>query len=282
MDFYHMDPSDSSGFWASVYFEDDGGDWMTDEAPLKMPDEQINKFPDAKPLLALEQTIDYLQRKDDTSRFVGLTFLFALLDNHAEVLTHPSNESNLLKCWDAIPANFLRRLLGARLSEGRSMGDAHSMNALAVAVIRAFCLLLPHEFLESEKMCMMCGGLVDNLTHPREDVVEMALQALVSITSHKAGAEAVLSSDCITSLIDFSSQNPLALQAIKFVAFFGRSSEAVDMHLDERWNELLPRLVHSFEEQDPLPVLVILGEILERSKVRAMFILFVFYTSQDH
>ena len=112
---------------------------------------------------ALQQTLTLLSARDDTSRFVGLALVKSLLDNH-ETLRNESG--TVAKCWDAVPAIFLDRLLranavaagkaakadvnateietadGDQHAKAKSAGEAKNMVDLAVGVIHSFALLL--------------------------------------------------------------------------------------------------------------------------------------------
>lgn len=91
---------------------------------------------------SLDKALSLLQASDDTSQFVGLALLKSLLDNHAELR---DSKETIVRCWKAVPANFLDRLLKARPSEERPKEEAQHMIGLAVAVIYAFLTLLPRD-----------------------------------------------------------------------------------------------------------------------------------------
>lgn len=98
-------------------------------------------------LHSLDKALILLRASDDTSRFVGLALLKSMLDNHTELRENPEI---ITKCWDAIPASFLDRLIRARPSGKRSEEEAQNMIGLAVAVMHAFLTLLPQEALNFE------------------------------------------------------------------------------------------------------------------------------------
>ncbi len=97
---------------------------------------------------ALEQILSLLSSRDDTSRFVGLALLKSLLDNHEALRSDPDITA---KCWAAVPASFLDRLLRSNTSisgneaaekSARSVEETSNMVDLAVGVIHSFTLLL--------------------------------------------------------------------------------------------------------------------------------------------
>lgn len=94
---------------------------------------------------SLDKALILLRASDDTSRFVGLALLKSMLDNHAELRENPEI---ITRCWEAIPASFLDRLIKARPSGKRSKEEAQNMIGLAVAVMHVFLTLLPREALD--------------------------------------------------------------------------------------------------------------------------------------
>ena len=97
---------------------------------------------DSKTARSLDKSLALLQANDDTSRFVGLALLKSMLDNHEELR---SSKDIVARCWKAIPASFLDRLLKARPNAKRSKEEAQNMISLAVAIVHAFLTLLPQE-----------------------------------------------------------------------------------------------------------------------------------------
>lgn len=106
---------------------------------------------------SLDNILDLLSNGNDTSRFVGLAFLKSILDNKHELRKDPGV---IQRCWHAIPANFLDRLLKAGESEKKSEDEAQAMIQLAVAVLHTFVLLLPLESRNNEKLAERSSGLL--------------------------------------------------------------------------------------------------------------------------
>lgn len=109
---------------------------------------------------ALDQTLTLLKAKDDTSRFVGLALLKSILDDEVEF---QKNTVIIERCWTAIPAKFIDRLLKAVRNENRNKEESLSMVKLAVAVLHAFVILLPTDLHNNEKFIDRIGGLIDSL-----------------------------------------------------------------------------------------------------------------------
>ncbi|CAK7220253.1 hypothetical protein SBRCBS47491_004125 [Sporothrix bragantina] len=110
-----------------------------------------------------------LRAKDDTSRFVALALLKAVLDNQVKdededgdkkeedvAAGSPLLEEALLRLWEALPVKFLDKLLraGSKSTTSKSSststtpkaGDAAHMRDLAVAVLHTFAVhILPDE-----------------------------------------------------------------------------------------------------------------------------------------
>lgn len=113
------------------------------------------------PSKALDQTLALLRAKDDTSRFVGLALLKPILDNK---IGFREDAVIIERCWAAIPARFIDRLLRAAANKHKTKEESSSMVELAVAVLHAFIVLLPISLRDNEKLIDRVGGLVDALT----------------------------------------------------------------------------------------------------------------------
>ncbi len=109
---------------------------------------------------AVNQTLNLLGAKNDTSRFVGLALLKSLLDNHEE-LRHDTEVTS--KCWDAVPARFLDRLLRASDNKQKLDAEAQSMVDLAVQVIHTFTLLKSSNAGDDEKLVGRTSRLISVL-----------------------------------------------------------------------------------------------------------------------
>lgn len=126
--------------------------------PSELNQEKIQPVKDNSK--ALDQTLTLLKTKDDTSRFVGLALLKSILDEEVEF---QKNTMIIERCWTAIPAKFIDRLLKAVRNENRNKEESLSMVKLAVAVLHAFIILLPTDLHNNEKFVDRIGGLIDAL-----------------------------------------------------------------------------------------------------------------------
>ena len=108
----------------------------------------------------LDQTLALLRAKDDTSRFVGLALLKSILDSKVDGLEDPGM---IRRCWAAIPAKFLDRLLRAPRNEERSKEESLSMVGLAVAVLHTFIVIFSTDLRDDEKSVGRIERLVDIL-----------------------------------------------------------------------------------------------------------------------
>ena len=106
---------------------------------------------------SLDSILALFKAGDDTSNFVALSLLRSILDDRKELR---EDKDIVVKCWNAIPSNFLSRLLKARPNEKRSRKEAQSMVGLAVAVIQAFVNLLPSKLVETSNMICHADQLV--------------------------------------------------------------------------------------------------------------------------
>ena len=108
----------------------------------------------------LDQTLALLRAKDDTSRFVGLALLKSILDSKVDCSEDPEM---IRRCWAAIPAKFLDRLLRAPRNEDRSKEESLSMIGLAVAVLHTFIVLFSRDLGDDEKSVGRIERLIDIL-----------------------------------------------------------------------------------------------------------------------
>lgn len=108
----------------------------------------------------LAQTLALLKTRDDTSRFVGLAFLKSIIDKNESFLKDPEV---IGRCWAALPAKFLDRLLRAPRNEDRSKEESLGLVKLAVAVLHAFIVLICKDLSNDEKSVGRIEGLVDIL-----------------------------------------------------------------------------------------------------------------------
>lgn len=124
------------------------------------------------PLETLDQVLDYFEEDSDVSKFVALARLRAILDNKLELREDPQV---IARCWAAVPARFLDRLLGAanykadksvkdRTVLDRRIIDRDYMIGYAVATIHLFMNLLPEASRDDKKFARRIGGLLHALT----------------------------------------------------------------------------------------------------------------------
>ncbi|KAF2497753.1 DUF1941-domain-containing protein [Lophium mytilinum] len=217
------------------------------------------------PIAALDQIISLLQAKDDTRRFVGLSLLRTLLDKHESLRDDPAV---ILRCWNAIPTNFLKRLLKARPTEQRSQDEAKNMVTLAVSVIQAFTTLLDAQELENERMTALCGSLVAALSVTAEDTQTLALQALHRIGGGAKGALIISQVDGFGALVSLALESDLALDVIKVLLVTlikKRKNEGATSKLKENEDSIFATLLESHKPEKTLPLLEVIADVLEES-----------------
>ena len=107
--------------------------------------------------MALDQTLQLLKAKDDTSRFIGLSLLRNLLESQPQL---QEDSQVITRCWNAISPKFLDRLLKAKANEKRDQQEADAMVALVIAVLHNFAVLLPQSSDGDDKLTGRVGGLV--------------------------------------------------------------------------------------------------------------------------
>lgn len=219
------------------------------------------------PIAALDQIIFLLQAKDDTRRFVGLSLLRTLLDKHESLRDDPAV---ILRCWNAIPTNFLKRLLKARPTEQRSQDEAKNMVTLAVSVIQAFTTLLDAQELENERMAALCGSLVAALSVTAEDTQTLALQALHRIGGGAKGALIISQLDGLGALVSMALESDLALDVVKVLLVTlikKEKNEKATSKLKENEDSIFSTLLVSHKPEKTLHILEAVADVLEESDV---------------
>lgn len=111
------------------------------------------------PKVSFEKIQSLLKAKDDTSRFVGLALLKAVLDE-GRLAEDPIA---LRALWECISPKFLDRLLRAGRNEKFSQEEAKDMVDLAVAVLHIFTILLPEEVRKDSRLTKRTAPLVNTL-----------------------------------------------------------------------------------------------------------------------
>ncbi|KAF2804014.1 DUF1941-domain-containing protein [Mytilinidion resinicola] len=217
------------------------------------------------PTAALDQVISRLQAKDDTRRFVGLSLLRTLLDKHESLRDDPAVIS---RCWNAIPTNFLKRLLKARTTEQRSQDIAKNMVTLAVSVIQAFTTLLDAPELEDERMIVLCGSLVAALSVTADDTRTLALQALHRVGGGAKGALVITQFEGFGTLMSTALKNDLAMDVVKVLLVTlikEQKSEENTSKLKKIEESIFTTLLDSHKLEKALPILEAIANVLEES-----------------
>ena len=109
---------------------------------------------------AFQKIQDLLKAKDDTSRFVGLALLKAVLDNGPDLVQDPHRLQTL---WEALSPKFLDRLLKAHLNQKIKREEAKDMVDLAVAVLHTFTVLIPEDNRQNDRLIGRTSPLVKAL-----------------------------------------------------------------------------------------------------------------------
>ncbi|CAD6565633.1 MAG: hypothetical protein ASARMPREDX12_006701 [Alectoria sarmentosa] len=145
----------------------------------------------------LEKALELLKAKDDTSRFVGLALLKPVLEQELSKQDCAEQEGTLAlteRCWRAIPAKFLDRLLKAKPEGKKTKEEAGSMVGLAVAIIHAFMTILE----APEKDDRFVGRvplLMSALRSTPPETTTQIMQILATLATTLEGSHAVFSAD---------------------------------------------------------------------------------------
>ncbi|MCJ1464724.1 hypothetical protein MMC07_003337 [Pseudocyphellaria aurata] len=220
------------------------------------------------PVRSLDQAIVFLKAVDDTSRFVGLALLKSILDNHASLL---GNTEVIKRCWAAIPAKFIDRLLRAPKNKERSEEESVSMVELAVAVLHAFIVLFPTDVSDDGKSLGRIEGLIDILAWSPPHTRTQILEIFLTVASTPTGSTAVLCAKRWAHLVDIVPRTSeevqhthLAMDVIKF-AIVNTPSQTPQMpNVQQIVNETLSSLISSCKENQCRLLFQMLHDIFSR------------------
>ncbi|QDS75095.1 hypothetical protein FKW77_007061 [Venturia effusa] len=214
----------------------------------------------ANPQAAIDQTLTLLQAKDDTSRFVGLSLLRALLDSNEQLRT---DEKNLLKCWNAISNKFLIRLLRTQETKSKSKDEAQDMVGLAVAVVHIFANLLPSHEVAEKKMIEFCGPLLGTIPTldlgPQKD----AFQALQCIASTMSGAIVLAEFENWKAIIDGASSREDILVEVFRLYRAAANSGNLSLHQSGALASMVENALLGVKETGKLDSIKVLEALIE-------------------
>lgn len=246
---------------------------------------------------AIARIEQLLRTKDDTSRFVALALLKAVLDN--QDTPKAASPDALLRLWKAVPVKFLDKLLRAGLNaQSESTPPSSSsdpaaaptstahMRDLAVAVFHTFAVrILPSERRGDARLTGRIPLLVELLlntpseatpptattseaTSPTpENVSTLILQTLVTLVGHEQGAAAFYKTvDDYSPLIELAPSQPLVLDILLSVWLYGflAAVDTVDEthHITDTLQTTLPKLVAAFKGTDGVTLLDFITKLL--------------------
>ncbi|KAI9762209.1 MAG: hypothetical protein M4579_000532 [Chaenotheca gracillima] len=218
----------------------------------------------SQPAAALQQTLDLLKSKDDTSRFVGLTLLKSVLDNQQDLR---DDEQTVKKCWDAIPSRFLDRLLRATPNEKRNSDEARHMVDLAVAIIHTFTVLLSSEsVIEDEKLASKMVGLIIALKKSSSPTTTtLILQSLLTYTSGNRGAISILEAEELSVLLNIAPEETLALDVLKRAILTSSLEANGELILPSKVDKIFAVLLPKFNNAGPIVFMQFTADVISRS-----------------
>ena len=255
-----------------------------------------------------------LQAKDDTSRFVALALLKAVLDNQprdddkkddAEGAALP--EEALLRLWEALPINFLDKLLRAGLKSSSSSssssssqststtpkgGDAAHMRDLAVAVLHTFAVhILPDDRKGDARLVgripLLVSCLLDSSTTTTTATTTttssssssssatptstLILQTLATLVSRAPGAAAFNTGvDDLSPLIELAPEQPLVLDILLHAWLHGYLADrATTLLVADKIEWALRALAAAFKGTDGVTLLDFVAKLLRNAEAFA-------------
>ncbi|KAM0285298.1 hypothetical protein ACHAQH_001487 [Verticillium albo-atrum] len=141
-----------------------------------------------------------LKRKDDTSRFVGLTMLRSFLDSSSELRY---DKETILSLWDSISYKFLDRLLKSNGGQDRQQSTVD----LGVLVIHKFTQMLPEKSKRDKKLLNRIPVLVDAVLRSSEETTQLIVQTLLELVAFPEGAQSFglpFNPTWIKSVVDYT------------------------------------------------------------------------------
>ncbi|EFX03289.1 hypothetical protein CMQ_3218 [Grosmannia clavigera kw1407] len=222
--------------------------------------------------------IEQLMRtRDDTTRFVGLALLKAVLDEGGEASeTEEIGPEKLQRLWEALPARFLDRLLRATQASP-SRPDAAHMRDLAVAVLHAFAVRLSDDAVDEAKMVdripmvvSAMSGLGSRNTSITISTSTLALQTLATLVSRRVGA-AVFNSrvDNLDPLVQMAPLQPLVLEILLHAWVYGLWDETTAASTITTISAVLPELTAAFRDTDGVTLLDFVARLLRNASALA-------------
>ena len=249
---------------------------------------------------AIARVEQLLRAKDDTSRFVALALLKALLDN--QDTANAASPASLLRLWKALPVKFLDKLLRAGLHVSQPPSpqppaSAAHMRDLAVAVLHTFAVrILPPEQRGDARLTGRIPLLVESLlnapsaasstspsTSPSspstpspapENVTTLILQTLATLVGHEHGAAVFYNTvSDYSPLVELAPSQPLVLDILLTVWLYGFLAAAGRGSVDpgtsngnhditETLQTTLPKVVAAFKGTDGVTLLDFVTKLL--------------------
>lgn len=243
-----------------------------------------------------------LRTRDDTSRFVALALLKAVLDDQAKdeeddeggekksKLKSSLPEETLLRLWEALPVKFLDKLLRAGLKSSSSSSttaapkssDAAHMRDLAVAVLHTFTVhILPVERHSDARLLGRIPLLIASLLNapdantsplspspPTNSTTTLILQTLATLVSSETGAMAFnVDVTDLSPLTELAPEQPLVMNILLNAWLHGLLADrAITPIVTATINKTLSKLAAAFKGTDGVTLLDFIAKLLRNAE----------------
>ncbi|ROT40331.1 DUF1941-domain-containing protein [Sodiomyces alkalinus F11] len=208
-----------------------------------------------------------LRRKDDTSRFVGLTMLRAFLDSSSELRSDPDI---LLSLWEAISPKFLDRLIKSKNVQGQGDKSTYPTLDLGVLVIHRFTLLLPEQAKRSDGLVGRIPTLVDAVLRSSEETTQRIVQTLLELVTFHEGSAALISVSDLSPLVEVAPSQRLVLSIFDRAWLNCMAAGHGKTPLTGSIDQTIQGLVSAFKGTDGVTFLQFLGDFLRKSQPEAL------------
>ncbi|KAI5776655.1 Neurochondrin-domain-containing protein [Geopyxis carbonaria] len=142
----------------------------------------------------VEECLNLLARKDDTSRFVGLALLLSLTN-------HVQSSTIMQRCSEVMDGKFLDRLLKTKPTSRQPSAETSALHELATSVTFAFASSL-HDAPENDFVIGRAPSLIQALCQSTPKTISTILQTLLIISTGSNGSRSILETKDLTPITD--------------------------------------------------------------------------------
>ena len=199
---------------------------------------------------ALEQALTWLQEKDDTSRYAGLTFLMALLEKHEQFSDHQVME----RCWKAIPLSFMDRLLKSKAGKNKAKEEANRFLESAVGILHVlFVLISPEGDPYLPHLAARVNLLIEALPQSKHNVQAQILDLLNYVLNAKNGPVTLWRSSHWGLMVEYALDHSFGREFLKNTFLIAQFDGFED--IEDRIGQPILQLISKAQDSEQLSFL---------------------------